>query len=362
MTTLLHPLKNKMEKAIILSGGLLHTADAKTAHGLIRESNRYQIVGIVDAVNAGKDAGELLDGRSRGLPIFETVEEAISLSPTYCIVGVATTGGIFPASMLEEVRVAIVNGMSVVNGLHDYLTERPDIAALALAHNVQLIDIRKPKLRPDLHFWTGVIRNLKTPVVAIIGTDCSLGKRTTTRLLLHECAENKIDAQMIYTGQTGWIQGGKYGFIFDSTLNDFVGGELEHAILTCVEDTKADVVLVEGQAALRNPSGPCGSELLISGNAKHVVLVHAPKRVYYDHIESWGKIPGIASEIALIELYGSKVIAIAINTEDCSQEEGLEFQKQYALQFNLPVLLPLQEGCGKLIPILKQMIDEYKID
>ena len=35
---------------------------------------------------------------------------------------------------------------------------------------------------------------------------------------------------MIYTGQTGWLQGGEYGFIFDSTLNDFVSGELENAI------------------------------------------------------------------------------------------------------------------------------------
>ncbi|MEM1359258.1 MAG: signal peptidase I, partial [Bacteroidota bacterium] len=32
-------------------------------------------------------------------------------------------------------------------------------------------------------------------------------------------------------GQTGWMQGSKYGFIFDSTLNDFVSGELTHAIL-----------------------------------------------------------------------------------------------------------------------------------
>ena len=58
---------------------------------------------------------------------------------------------------------------------------------------------------------------------------------------------------MIYTGQTGWLQGGKYGFIFDSTLNDFVSGELEHAILTCYEETNPDVILIEGQSALRNP-------------------------------------------------------------------------------------------------------------
>jgi uncharacterized NAD-dependent epimerase/dehydratase family protein len=351
-----------MDKAIILTGGLLHTSDAKTAHGLIRKSNRYQIVGLVDAVNAGKDAGELLDGKYRNMPVFENIVDAMHLKPTHCIVGVATTGGIFPLSMLDEIKVAIVNGLSIVNGLHDYLSERPEVAALALKHHVQLIDIRKPKLRQDLHFWTGRIRKLKTAVVAILGTDCSLGKRTTTQFILEESARHNINAQMVYTGQTGWLQGGNYGFIFDSTLNDFVGGELEHAVLSCAEETQADVILIEGQAALRNPSGPCGSELLISGNARYVVLVHAPKRTYYEHEEAWGKIPGIASEIALIELYGSRVIAIAINTEDCLEEEAKEFKRLYEEQFNLPVLLPLQKGCEPLIPILKKIVDEHKVN
>jgi uncharacterized NAD-dependent epimerase/dehydratase family protein len=350
-----------MKTAIILTGGLLHTSDAKTAHGLIRESKRYKIVGLVDYLNAGKDAGEVLDGKNRNLPIFASVSEALQTSPSYCIVGVATTGGIFPESMLEEIKFAIENKLSIVNGLHDYLSERPEITALAAQHGVELIDIRKPKTRKDLKFWTGKIKDLETPVIAILGTDCSLGKRTTTRFMVSAFAENNVNAQMIYTGQTGWLQGGQYGFIFDSTLNDFVGGELEDAILRCAEETKADVILIEGQAALRNPSGPCGSELLISGNAKHVVLVHAPKRLYYDNEEEWGEIPSLESEISLINLYGSKVIAIAINTENCSEKESLDFKQYYSEKFNIPVLRPLQEGCGDLIPVIKEIINDYKV-
>jgi len=346
-----------LKTAIILTGGLLHTPDAKTAHGLIRESNRFKITGLVDSYSAGKDAGEVLDGRHRDLPIYGTIQEALeSAKPDYCIVGVATTGGIFPASLLADVVLAIENGMSIVNGLHDYLSERPDIVELANKHGVELIDVRKPKLRSELHFWTSKIRHLKTPVVAMLGTDCALGKRTTTRLMLKEFAAANIHAEMIYTGQTGWLQGGKYGFIFDSTLNDFVGGELENAILTCAEETNPDVILVEGQAALRNPSGPCGAEMLISGNAKHVVLLHAPKRKYYDKEEEFGEIPDLASEIQLIHLYGSKVIAIALNTEDCSLEEAKAFQKEYNDKYSLPVLLPLEEGCAPLVPLIKELI------
>ena len=345
-----------MEKAIIITNGLLATDNAKTAHGLIRESERFEIVGVVDNMNAGKDAGEVLDGKHRNIPVFETIYEAMKTGPSYCIVGVATAGGVFPGDLIEEVRIAITNKLSIVNGLHDHLIERSDIRKMADEFRVNLIDIRIPKKRKDLHFWTGKIFSLKTPVVAVIGTDCALGKRTTTRFIMNDCRAAGMNAQMIYTGQTGWLQGGQYGFIFDSTLNDFVSGELEHAILTCQEETKPDIIFIEGQSALRNPSGPCGSELLISGNARSVILVHAPKRIYYEHEPAWGTIPTVESEIALIKLLGSTVIAVALNTEHCSTEEAFQFQSDFEKELNLPVLLPLQEGCGKILPHLQKLV------
>lgn len=344
-----------MEKAIIVTNGLLATDNAKTAHGLIRESQRFEIVGVVDHVNAGKDAGEVLDGRKRNIPVFKTIEEAMNVKPAYCIVGVATTGGVFPGDLIEEVKTAIQNKLSIVNGLHDHLNERPDIKKLADENGVALIDIRIPKKRKDLHFWTGEIFKIKTPIIAVIGTDCALGKRTTTRFVMNACKKSGINAQMIYTGQTGWLQGGKYGFIFDSTLNDFVSGELEHSILTCNKETNPDVIVIEGQSALRNPSGPCGSEMLVSGNAKSVILVHAPKRKYYEHDPAWGEIHSVESEIELIRQLGSKVIAVALNTEHCSTEEAFAFQKEYEERLKIPVMLPLQEGCEKIVPIIQQL-------
>ena len=43
--------------AIIITGGLLDTNNAKTAHGLIRGTDRFNIVGVVDSIHAVKDAG-----------------------------------------------------------------------------------------------------------------------------------------------------------------------------------------------------------------------------------------------------------------------------------------------------------------
>jgi len=348
-----------MENAIVLTDGLLMTSDAKTAHGLIRGTERFHIIGIVDGeANADKDAGELLDGKHRDIPVFATMEAALdNLEKVDClIIGVATVGGVLPKNMLALIYEAVKKGISIVNGLHEYLNDKPDLVAIAASTGAALIDVRKPKSRADLHFWDGAIFNVTAPIVAVIGMDCAMGKRTTARMLKQACLSEGMKAEMIYTGQTGWLQGGKYGFIFDSTLNDFVSGELEHAIVSCWKETNPDVLFLEGQSSLRNPSGPCGLELLISGNAKHVVLIFAPKRKYFDNEAHWGEIPSVASEIELIEKIGSKVIAVAINTENCTDQEAFDYQKAYTASLGLPVLLPIQEGVAPIIPILKALM------
>jgi len=348
-----------MKNAIVLTDGLLMTSDAKTAHGLIRGTERFNIIAIVDGLeNAGKDAGELLDGKRRSIPVFATMEEAMSSLPEvdFLIIGVATVGGVLPKNMLSLIYTAVEKGISVVNGLHEYLNDKPDLVAMAANTGAQLIDVRKPKQRSDLHFWDGSIYKVTAPIVAVIGMDCAMGKRTTARMLKQACANEGVKAEMIYTGQTGWLQGGQYGFIFDSTLNDFVSGELEHAIVSCWSETNPDVLFLEGQSSLRNPSGPCGLELLISGNAKYVVLIFAPKRKYFDNEKHWGEIPSVASEIELIEKLGSKVIAVAVNTENCTTEEAFAYQKEYVDSLGLPVLLPIQEGVAPIVPVLKALM------
>jgi len=347
-----------MNNAIVLTDGLLMTSDAKTAHGLIRGTERYNIIAVVDSqATAGKDAGELLDGKNRDIPVFATMDAALDQLENidYLIIGVATVGGRLPKNMLALIYDAVEKGISVVNGLHEYLNDKPDLVALAANTGAQLIDIRKPKSRADLHFWDGAIFNVTAPIVAVIGMDCAMGKRTTARMLKQACNADGMKAEMIYTGQTGWLQGGKYGFIFDSTLNDFVSGELEHAIVSCWKDTQPDILFLEGQSSLRNPSGPCGLELLISGNAKQVVLIFAPKRKYFDNEVHWGEIPSVASEIELIHKIGSKVIAVAINTENCTDQEAYAYQKEYTASLGMPVLLPIQEGMAPIIPILKAL-------
>lgn len=346
-------------KALILTNGILMTPNAKTAHGLIRGTDRFDIAGVIDSVCAGQDAGVLLDGRHRNIPVVDTLENALLSFPdaSHLIVGVATVGGVFPGNMLEIIETAIRHRLSIVNGLHDYLSDQPNLAELASIYGVSLIDIRKPKQRADLHFWAGEIYQVKCPIVAVLGMDCAMGKRTTARLLKEACESAGMKAQMIYTGQTGWMQGYPHGFIFDSTLNDFISGEVERAILACDRESQPDLILIEGQSALRNPSGPCGAEFILSGQAKGVVLQHAPGRLYYEGTEQFQyRIPPIESEIALIRAYGAEVLAVTLNEEGSTDVELESYRTQKEAELGIPFVRPLREGVERLLPVIREWV------
>jgi len=353
-----------MEKsnAIIITAGYLDTNSGKTAHGLIRGTDRYNIVGVIDHKSAGKDAGEVLDGKHRNIPVYASVDEFARISKhaaAYCIIGVATKGGVIPDSLRTILKDGLVHGYSLVNGLHEYISDIPELADFARSRGLEIIDVRKPKKFKDLHFWSGKIKNVHCPKIAVLGTDCALGKRTTTRFLTEAMRQAGFRAEMIYTGQTGWMQGAKYGFVFDSTLNDFISGEMEHAIMQCWEEAKPDIIFIEGQSSLRNPSGPAGAEWIVSGDANAVVLQHNPPRKQYKDMEYYpAYIPEVKDEIALINIYGAPTVALTVNTAKMTEKEARDYATQKEKELGIPVVLPLEDGVDRLVAIFKDMIDK----
>jgi uncharacterized NAD-dependent epimerase/dehydratase family protein len=348
--------------ALVITGGMLDTNSAKTAHGLIRGTERFTIAGIIDQKHAGKDAGEVLDGKHRNIPIYESIADALNhTSATYCIIGVATKGGVIPDSLREMLQVALEHNLNLVNGLHDYVSDHPELAELARANGLEIIDVRKPKKFKDLHFWNGKIKEVTCPKIAVLGTDCALGKRTTTRFLMEAMRKAGYKAEMIYTGQTGWMQGAKYGFIFDSTLNDFISGEMEHAIWECYQNEKPDIIFIEGQSSLRNPSGPAGAEWIVSANAEAVVLQHNPARKRYKDMEYYpADIATPKDEVELIKIYGAPTVAITINTSKMTTEAARGYAEQYKKELGIPSILPLEDGVDALIPIFEELIKKSK--
>jgi len=346
--------------AIVICNGYFTTANGKTAHGLVRGSDRYRIVGVVDPPTAGRDAGEVLDGVLRGIPISASIEEALRLSPfkpDYAIVGIATVGGRFTPDLRASLLEAIEKGLSVVNGLHQFASDDEPLSAAARRHSVTITDVRKPPPRDRLHFWTGEVLKLPTPRIAVLGTDCAVGKRTTTRLLVEACNQDGIRAQWISTGQTGWMQGAPFGILLDSLPNDFVGGELEHAILSCARELSPEVIFLEGQSSLRNPSGPCGAELILSGGARGVVLQHAPGRGCFEGFEEQGcRIPPVAEEIELIRLLGARTLAVTLNTHGLTAEQARVSRSELLSELGIPVVLPLEDGVAPLLAAIREFL------
>jgi len=354
------------QDAIVFTGGLLDDPHGKTAHGLIRGSKRYRVVAVVDKGFAGQDAGEVLDGTKRDIRVFTNLADALRAlneKPEVAIVGAAFEGGLLPASWRPMILEALNNQLHVVCGLHQYLNDDEEFVRCAQQNGVSLLDVRRPKKIQDLHFWTGEILKEKTPRVAVLGIDCGLGKRTTSQYLVEECARHGINAQMIYTGQTGWLQGHQYGFVLDSTPNDFVGGEMEHALLSCAREARPDLMVVEGQSALRNPSGPCGAEYMLSGNIKGIIFQYAPFRKCFDGFEAQQCfLPGLEEEIRLIEAYGAKVLAITLNGRGGTAEELIRVQKELQAKWpHLPIVRPLAEGLATLIPVMRSYMKGKKL-
>ncbi|MCI5080755.1 MAG: DUF1611 domain-containing protein [Saprospiraceae bacterium] len=353
----------KASPAIIITDGYLDTHYAKTAHGLIRGTDRFNILAVIDSKYAGQDAGEVLDGNTVDIPIFASLSTYLAqlsegqITPEYLIVGLAFPGGQLPPPFREKVLEGIEAGLSIVCGLHQFLSDDPEFSAVAEKHNVALIDVRKPKDRTKLRFWTGKIYEVQTPIIAVLGMDCAIGKRTTCRMIMEAFQEKGTKAEMIYTGQTGWMQGYKHGLIFDSIVNDFIGGEIERAITDCYEQDNPDLILVEGQSGLRNPSGPCGSEFILCGNAKAVIVMHAPGRTFYEDT----KVPllDLASELELYKLFGAEVLAIGLHDEGLNEQQWKEAQQKIEAQTGLPCVHPVEDGIDRFLPVIETYMNRF---
>jgi uncharacterized NAD-dependent epimerase/dehydratase family protein len=127
---------------------------------------------------------------------------------------------------------------------------------------------------------------------------------------------------------------------------------LEHAIVSCYNEQSPDVIFLEGQSALQNPTGPCGAEFLLSGKADGVVLQHAPGRKYFGDEPELGEIPPLKTELELIRLYGSRTIAMTLNTSGLTADQADEFQEEYQKEFGILTLQPLKDGLSGIIKLI----------
>jgi len=349
-------------RAVVYCEGAFGTTNGKTAHGLVRRSRRYEVCSVVDSVHAGKDAGEILDGKPVGIPVLATLEKALLHgSPTHFVMGLAPDGGRLDKGSRAAVLQAIQAHLHVVCGLHDFLGEDPEIVAAAEECEVTVHDVRKPPSRKELHFFDGSkIARVESLRVALLGTDSAVGKRTTAWMLVDAMTAAGHPAELIGTGQTAWLQGSRYGMILDSLVNDFISGEIEHAIWRCWNEKRPEVMVLEGQGSLLNPAYPGGFELLAAGRPHAVILQHAPARTHYDGFPEH-PMHSLERQIHAIKAVSDKpVVAVTLNHEKMTPAQVSEACREIEKATGLPAVDVLLDSAAPLVEALQPLLNRAR--
>lgn len=299
---------------IILAEGEFGKTGGKTANGVAMHSEIFDARAIIDSETAGRSARETL-GKSDtpDIPIVKTLDEALEEAPEaeVFVIGVASAGGKLPESWVSTIQDAIRNGCDVVSGLHVFLNDDEEWRALADEHDAQIFDVRKTPVDNELRVGDGSIDDVDAKVILTMGTDCAVGKRTTTFELYKAAKARDLDAGWVATGQTGIMTGAHRGVVIDRVPADFTAGVVEDMVIDTAADN--DIVFVEGQGCLshRAYSGVTLS-ILHGAWPDAVVLADDPARSRRTHFEQFS-VEGIAHERALIESAADTTVA-AIST------------------------------------------------
>lgn len=341
--------------AVVYCEGQFGEQDGKTANGLVRHSEKYEIFSVIDSEHAGRDAGDLLDGVPNQIPVLASLAETIAHAgrvPDYLICGLAPADGLLSEAQRVVLLDGIARGMHIVNGLHEFLNDDAEFVAAALIAGVTITDVRAPKAKRDLHLFSGRIFDVTCPRIAVLGTDGAIGKRTTATLLVQALNARGIKAVMVGTGQTTLIQGGKYGVALDALVPQFCSGEVEDQVVAAFENEDPDVIVIEGQGALSHPAYLTSGHILRGSRPQAVIVQHAPKRQALGDFPMM-PMPTVASEIALIEAFAeTRVIGVAINHEEMTPAELADAIADHRLSLSLPVTDPLTRPAEDLVQMV----------
>ena len=325
---------------LILAEGAFGPFSSKTAVGCIRFTPE-QVVGVLDSATAGRTVQDVL-GFGGAIPVVASVAAGMPLNPNILLIGIAPSGGKLPEEWRPVLRAALESGLHVWSGLHVFIGDDPEFAALARKQNVNILDVRKPPA--DLPISSGRVRDVAATVILTVGSDCNIGKMTTQLAVREALRHRGVRVAFAGTGQTGIFIDGK-GIAVDAVVADFIGGAAERLVLESAQD--ADIVLVEGQGSLIHPGFSGVTYGLIHGSLPHaLVLCTQPSRVTIRN-NDWVKIPSLKSLIALHDavtapLRHAPTIAVAMNTCDLSDEAARDAIERAMAETRLPATDPVR--------------------
>jgi len=332
-------------RILILGEGFSHDPHyGKTMRGIIRYGPD-PVVAILDSARVGAE--------HEGIPIVGTVDEALAYEPTVAVVGVATQGGRFPPAWRELLKASIAAGLDVESGLHEFLSDDPELMALARARGVTLRDLRKPP--EGLNVPTGENLGVDATIVLTVGSDCAIGKMTVALELDREAKRRGAASEFVPTGQTGIAIAG-WGISVDAVVADFIAGAAERLV---VEGHRrgGELLIVEGQGSLLHPQYSGVTLGLFHGSAPHLlVLCHQAGQRYVNDDERY-PIPPLRELAELHERTSliarpARVACIALNTRRLAEDEAQRAIEAAEDETGLPAGDPVRFGAERLVAAL----------
>jgi uncharacterized NAD-dependent epimerase/dehydratase family protein len=333
-------------RIVILGEGFSHDPHyGKTMRGIIRYGPD-PVVAILDSARVGAE--------HEGIPIVGTVEEALVYEPTVAVVGVATQGGRFPPAWRELLKASIAAGLDVESGLHEFLSDDPELMALARERGVTLLDLRKPP--EGLNVPTGANLGVDATIVLTVGSDCAIGKKTVAVELDLEARRRGLESVFVPTGQTGIAIAG-WGIAVDAVVSDFLAGAAEWLV---VEGARrgGKLLFVEGQGSLVHPMYSGVTLGLVHGSTPHLfVLCHAAGATEIEGCPGH-PIPPLRELVELHERISlparkATVACVALNTAGIeSNEDARRAIEEVAEETGLPTDDPVRFGAQRLLDSL----------
>ena len=330
-------------RILILGEGFSHDAHyGKTMRGIVRYGSD-PVVAILDSQRVGET--------HEGIPIVGSVEDALPFEPTVAIVGVATQGGRFPPAWRELLRSCIAAGLDIESGLHEFVSEDPELSALAVQHGVVLRDLRRPPV--GLSVPTGANLEVDASIVLTVGSDCAIGKKTVAVELDLEARGRGLPSVFVPTGQTGIAIAG-WGIAVDAVVADFLAGAAERLVVEGAE-RGGKLLFVEGQGSLIHPMYSGVTLGLVHGAAPHgFVLCHRAGQTEIEGCPGH-PIPPLRELVELHERISlprrpARVLGVAVNTAELSSDEDArDAIAAVATETGLPADDPVRFGSVLLL-------------
>jgi len=299
---------------------------AKTAVGVLRYAD-YDVVAVLDRDTAGSRVADHVPD-VQDAPVVASMAD-VEADVDALVVGIAPIGGGFEESWRSDVRTALERGADVYAGLHYFLAEDDEFAALADEHGCVLWDVRNPP--EDIGVADGTAGGVDATVVTTVGTDCSVGKMTATRELYEDAREQGMDAAFVATGQTGILIEGE-GVPVDRVVSDFAAGAVEGMVVDAAEDH--DYVFVEGQGSIIHPAYSGVTASIVHGSMPdHLVLCHEVGRETvhgYDQaippVESFpGRYEQFAGPVSDSDVVGGMLNTRSVDGDAAARDAVAEF-------------------------------------